>query len=176
MNKQRFRLLVFLMSLSLIGIIVVQLYWINTSLIVNQEQFKNHVQQVIGNVSEKLNNQELITFITEYNKIKDSTGSAPEINVLKEIFFYERNTNTNETIIYSNTVVAENYGINGSFFDKNADSVNVGNLVSKRKTEIYNGNGFDNSSLDFGIMLIALYSLVQLISDVCCNSFLVSLL
>jgi two-component system, OmpR family, phosphate regulon sensor histidine kinase PhoR len=148
MNKQRFRLLVFLMSLSLIGIIVVQLYWINTSLTINQEQFKNHVQQVIGNVSEKLNNQELITFITEYNKIKDSTGSAPEINVLKEIFFYERNTNTNETIIYSNTVVAENYGINGSFFDKNADTLNVGNLVSKRKTEIYNGQGFDNSSLE----------------------------
>ena len=66
MNKQRFRLLVFLMSLSLIGIIVVQLYWINTSLTVNQEQFKNHVQQVIGNVAENLNNQEFISFITEY--------------------------------------------------------------------------------------------------------------
>ena len=67
MNKKRFRLLVFLMSLSLVGIIVVQLYWINTSLIINQEQFKNHVQQVIGNVSEKLNNQELIAFLTEFS-------------------------------------------------------------------------------------------------------------
>ena len=149
MNKKRFRLLVFLMSLSLIGIIVVQLYWINTSLIINQEQFKNHVQQVIGNVSEKLNNQELIAFLTEYNKIKDSIGKEPETNVLKEIFFYERNTNTNETIIYTNTVVAENYGINGSFFDKKADTISIGNLVSKRKTEIYNGIGFDNSSQEF---------------------------
>ena len=152
MNKQRFRLLVFLMSLSLIGIIVVQLYWINTSLTVNQEQFKNHVQQVIGNVAENLNNQEFISFITEYNKLKDSIGEEPERNVLKEIFFYERNTNTNETIIYTNTIVAENYGINGSFFDKKADSLNVGNIVSNRKTEIYNGNGIDNSLIELNKM------------------------
>ena len=39
MNKARFRLLVFLMSLSLIGIILVQLYWITTSLNKNEEEF-----------------------------------------------------------------------------------------------------------------------------------------
>ena len=40
MNKTLFKLLVFLMSLSLIGIILVQLYLINTSLKDNDEQFK----------------------------------------------------------------------------------------------------------------------------------------
>ena len=55
MNKSRFRLLVFLMSLSLIGIILVQLYWISTSLDKNEEEFKYHVQQVLGNVSDNLN-------------------------------------------------------------------------------------------------------------------------
>ena len=84
MNKKRFRLLVFLMSLSLIGIIVVQLYWISTSLDQSEEQFKFHVQQVIGNVAEKINSEELKSFIVEVNKIKDSTGRTPDSSVLKE--------------------------------------------------------------------------------------------
>jgi two-component system, OmpR family, phosphate regulon sensor histidine kinase PhoR len=51
MNKLFFRLLVVLMSLSLIGIILVQVYWFNTSFKNNDEQFKFHVKQVIGNVA-----------------------------------------------------------------------------------------------------------------------------
>ena len=147
MNKTRFRLLVFLMSLSLIGIIVVQVYWINTSLQNNEEQFKYHVQQVIGNVADKINSKELKTFIKEYNKIKDSIGKEPATNVLKEILFVEKDIKTNETIIYTNTIVAENYGINGSFFDKNADTISVGNIISNRKTEVYNGSLIDNPSV-----------------------------
>jgi two-component system phosphate regulon sensor histidine kinase PhoR len=42
MNKLFFRLLVLLMSLSLIGIILVQVYWFNTSFKNNDEQFKFH--------------------------------------------------------------------------------------------------------------------------------------
>ena len=69
MNKSRFRLLVFLMSLSLIGIIVVQLYWITTSLNKNEEEFKYHVQQVLGNVSNAIKDKELVSFYKQYNKI-----------------------------------------------------------------------------------------------------------
>lgn len=147
MNKRRFRLLVFFMSLSLIGIILVQVYWINTSLRKNDEQFKYHVQQVIGNVADNINNKELKEFITEFERLKDSIGREPETSVLKKILFLEQDTKTKETIIYTNTLIAENYGINGSFFDKSLDSVNVSGLVSDRKTEIYNGNGIDRTSL-----------------------------
>lgn len=135
------------MSLSLIGIILVQLYWISISLDKNEEEFKYHVQQVLGNVSNTINEQELVSFYNYYNKIIDSTGKVPKQEELKEIYFYERDKKTNETIIYTNTLVAENYGINGSFFDKNADSVNFGKLLSKRKTEYYNGNSINDGSL-----------------------------
>jgi hypothetical protein len=66
---------------------------------------------------------------------------------LKEIYFYERDKKTNETIIYTNTLVAENYGINGSFFDKNAEALNFGKVISKRKTEVFNGNTINDGSL-----------------------------
>lgn len=148
MNKSRFRLLVFLMSLSLIGIILVQLYWITTSLNKNEEEFKYHVQQVLGNVSNSLKEKELVSFFTKYNEIKDSIGKDPETSQLKEVYFYERDTKTNETIIYTNTLVAESYGITGSYFDNNADSITIGSLISKRKTEIYNGNSIADANFN----------------------------
>ena len=107
MNKKRFRLLVFLMSISLVGIIVVQLYWINTSLKKSEEEFKLHVQQVIGNVAEIIDNKELVSFYKQYFKIKDSIGKEPETKTLKEFFFLERNKKTNETIIYTSSLVSE---------------------------------------------------------------------
>ena len=58
MNKLFFRILVLLMSLSLIGIILVQVYWFNSSFKNNDEQFKYHVTQVIGNVADKLEQAE----------------------------------------------------------------------------------------------------------------------
>ena len=65
-------MLVFLMSLSLIGIILVQLYWISTSLDKNEEEFKYHVKQVLGNVSNTIKENELVSFFNHYNKIIDS--------------------------------------------------------------------------------------------------------
>jgi two-component system phosphate regulon sensor histidine kinase PhoR len=51
------------MSLSLIGIILVQVYWFNTSFKNNDEQFKFHVTQVMGNVAAKLQKQEAYSFM-----------------------------------------------------------------------------------------------------------------
>jgi two-component system phosphate regulon sensor histidine kinase PhoR len=75
MNRVLFRLLVFLMSISLIGIILVQVYWFNSSLENNQEQFKFHVKQVLGNVSANIQEQEILSFVDKINQFKDSTGS-----------------------------------------------------------------------------------------------------
>ncbi len=144
MNKLFFRLLVLLMSLSLIGIILVQVYWFNTSFKNNEEQFRFHVKQVIGNVADKLEKEEAYTFIDKYKKLKDSIGKEPEKSDFLEFGYYQRNSRTNETIIYSNNIISEDYNISSSFFDKKADSLKLKNFSSKRVTEIYN-NGIDNS-------------------------------
>lgn len=147
MNKLFFRLLVFLMSLSLIGIILVQVYWFNNSLKNNDEQFKFHVKQVIGDVANNLEKQEAFTFINKYEKLKDSTGKIPEKNDLLQFYYVQKNAITNETIVYSNSLISEDYDMSSSFFDKKVDSLNVKNFTSKRKTEVFNNNSLENSSL-----------------------------
>ena len=54
MNRTRFRLLVFFMSLSLIGIILVQLYWVNLSLKNSEEQFAYQIHKILIQVSERV--------------------------------------------------------------------------------------------------------------------------
>ena len=95
MNKFVFRLLVLLMSISLLGIIFVQVYWFNTSLEKSEEQFKFHIKQVLGNVSQKLQKQEEYTFYNKYKKLKDFlTKSLLGNSKLKESDF------TNKSIEY----------------------------------------------------------------------------
>ena len=146
MNKLFFRLLVMLMSLSLIGIILVQVYWFNTSFKNNDEQFKFHVKQVIGNVADKLQKQEAYSFYDKYNHYKDSTGKIPKRNDLLEFYYVQKNPRTNKTIVYSNSIIAEDYNISSTFFDKKFNSERFKNFNSKRVTEVYN-NKFDNASI-----------------------------
>lgn len=145
MNKLFFRLLVVLMSLSLIGIILVQVYWFNTSFQNNDEQFKFHVKQVIGNVADKLQQQEAYSFYDKYNHYKDSTGKIPKKNDLLEFYYVQKNPRTNKTIIYSNSIISEDYNISSTLFDKKFDSERFKNFNSKRVTEVYNNNKIDNS-------------------------------
>ena len=147
MNKIFFRLLVLLMSLSLIGIILVQVYWFTTSFKNNDEQFKFHVKQVIGNVADKLEKQEAYSFYDKYNQYKDSTGKIPQKNELLQFYYVQKNHKTNKTIIYSNSVNSEDYSISSAFFDKKIDSVRLKSFSSNRITEIYNSNKIDNSSV-----------------------------
>lgn len=142
MNKVLFRILVVLMSLSLIGIIAVQVYWINSSLAQSEEQFKYQVKQVIGNVSDRLEQNEMNAFVSQYNRLKDSIGGPVSEKDLIAFSYQQININTNEAILYFNTITSQDYNIDLSFFDKNADSIPVKTYKSTSRTEIYRQNDF----------------------------------
>ncbi|MGL2993784.1 sensor histidine kinase [Flavobacterium sp. TSSA_36] len=152
MNRMFFRLLVLLMSLSLIGIILVQVYWFNSSFNNNDEQFRFHVKQVIGNVAEKLEKQEAYNFYNNINKLKDSTGRIPQREDIMEFTLVQKNKKTNKTIVYSNSIISEDYNINPTFATRSKDDLKYKSFNAKRKTEIYNNNSIDNS--DFQNSLI----------------------
>lgn len=136
-----------MMSMSLIGIILVQVYWFNSSFENNEEQFRFHVQQSISSVSDKIQKQEAYSFYDKYNRYKDSTGKAPQKKDLLEFYYVQKNTKTNETIIYSNSIIADDYSVSSSIFNRKKDSVKLKNFSSKRTLEVYNNNNIDNSSV-----------------------------
>ena len=145
MNKVLFRLVVVLMSISLLGIIVVQGYLLNTSFKNNDEQFKYQIKQVVDNVAIKLQERETYTFLSTYNKLKDSIGTVPKQSELIKFFYVEKNAVTNKTVIYSNSLISEDYTLPSTFFERNNDSVKLKNYIARRTTEVFSGNKLEDS-------------------------------
>lgn len=143
MNKTKFRLLVFFMSLSLIGIILVQLYWVNSSLKNNDEQFKFHIQRILGKVSGKLQEQEMYEFVEIINKYKDSTGKTPLKADL--ISYYKNNghkADANDSAIYHND--AEDY--DHAVIERDiADPMHIEDLMGK-SPETISGTAVDSTT------------------------------
>ncbi len=145
MNKTKFRILVFFMSLSLIGLILIKFYWINLLLQKNNEQFKQNVQQVIGNVSQIINDREFYSFYQGIRKMRDSLGKMPQQKDIRNFYYISKNDKTNETIIYSNSIIPQDFDIKNTFLNRKPDST-VQKLIADRKTEIYRSSTIDNSN------------------------------
>ncbi|MDX1363572.1 sensor histidine kinase [Arenibacter latericius] len=136
MNKRLFGLLVVLMSLSLIGIIFVQSYWINKSVEDKEEQFSNTVTQILNRVVENIEKREVQDYLNEFYKLKDSIGK-PKATHLKNFFFFDRDLNSNEIRFYSHGILEEDYNMASKFFDIGFDTATFKNITSIRRTEIY---------------------------------------
>ncbi len=148
MNKKLFVLLVILMSLSLIGIIFVQGFWIKKSVDDKEEQFSNTVSQVLNSVTDKIEKREINDYSERYLDIRDSIGKPLTTN-LSNIFFIDRDINSNEILFYSHGILEEDYNIASTFFDNGNgdDTTRIKNYTSKRTKTIFREDyGLDGKS------------------------------
>lgn len=143
MNKYRFKFLVVLMSLALLGIILIQLYWISTTYENKDDQFQHLVNQTIGKVADKAKERERYEFDKKLYEYRTKTGKVPDKTTIKEIFYIEKDNVTNEEIVYSNIISVENVNdVNfGKTFIDSASGLkkDYKNYISNRKTEVYHG-------------------------------------
>mgnify|MGYP000390651300 CR=1 FL=1 len=148
MNKRLFVSLVVLMSFALIGIISVQLYWIKSSVEDKEEQFSNAITQVLSKVTDKIEDREMHDYSERFLNIKDSVGEFKS-SQLSNIFFIDRDLNSNEILFYSHGILEEDYNIASTFFDNGNgnDSTAVRNYTSKRTKTVYKEEfGLDGKS------------------------------
>ena len=116
MGKKMFVLIVVLMSISLIGIIAVQLYWINNAVESKKEQFKNDVQKSLGSVAERINEkeeQQIELQIQEFVENKTLADNAQ----MKNYLFQQIDTSNNRKISFGATILEENFEIPLDFLD-----------------------------------------------------------
>ena len=138
MNKRLFVLLVVLMSLSLVGIIAVQLYWIKSSIEDKEEQFSNTISEILSKVTDKVENREMRDYSEKFLSLKDSLGELKS-SQLSNIFFIDRDLNSNEILFYSHGILEEDYNIASTFFDNNGsnDTATIRNFTSKRTQTVF---------------------------------------
>ncbi len=137
MNKRLFVFLVILMSLSLVGIISVQLYWIKRSVDDKEEQFSNAIAEVLNRVTDKIEEREMRDYSDRFLSLKDSLGEIKSSH-LSNIFFIDRDINSNEILFYSHGILEEDYNIASTFFDSvTGDTTAIKNITSKRTKTIF---------------------------------------
>lgn len=135
MSKRIFTLLVILMSLSLIGIISVQAYFINDSVNNEKERFKFKVKSALSYVSNTIEENEIAEYYDRFQNLpkEHKTDSV----AVSQLLIYQQNNSTKETLIYRSNVLEENYKLSSSLFDIGLDSLTIQNIIGSSSAEIY---------------------------------------
>lgn len=137
MKKNLFTVLVTFMGLSLLGIIIVQTFWIQTNLNNRDRQFSLGVNNALASVSEQIKERELRDYIAATQKLMDSIGS-PKESQLTEVFQYiDRTTVTDKTLLVSRGIIEDTYGIFPNLYDPtSSDSTPILDYRSIKATTV----------------------------------------
>ncbi len=145
MNTRLFKILVVLMSISLVGIITVQGLWIKDAVDNSEEQFSIMAKQVLIDVSQQLEKNELEHYYFEFAAIADKT--QPLSSQLSELFQFKKEDEDSEYFVYTNTLLQEDYKLASPFILDDTDSLEFKKFVNKKVTRLVRSDGKDGENL-----------------------------
>lgn len=140
--------LIALMSLSLAGIIAVQIYWIVDSINGRNEQFSFAVRQSLVNVAKEIEDQEVEYYYRAVNRAIDSLDIAPNSMNMSSLLMRIRDANVDESITYSNSIQGESYKLNAPILDIEMDSVMFTKLLNRRVKTIKRNSSLDGAPVN----------------------------
>jgi len=126
------------MSLSLVGIIFVQAYYINNTVKNEEKQFAFNVKKALAYTSNKVVDIEYKKYVDVLNQIL-AKGEIPDTTTLRSIIVKKQDDNTNQIIIYNTGILEENFKI-PSLIDISLDSLNFSKFTGKTTTQIFNNS------------------------------------
>ncbi len=138
-------MLVLLMSLSLIGIIFVQAYYINNTLINKEEQFTFKVKKALSYTSNAIQDREYKEYVYKFYDLI-AQGIEGDTAAIRNLYIFQDDIDSDETIIYKNGILEENFRI-PSFFDISLDSINVTRLLNQREAKILKRSNVELGSI-----------------------------
>ena len=144
MGKKLFVLLVILMSLSLIGIIFVQSYFINNSLENEEQNFTLSVKRALSYVSRDIEEMELKNYIRKIQPLV-SQDKEPDSTIIQQLYITNTDEETNKTIVQRNVLLEERYRLPSLFFEIDSDSITIPSFTNERITEVYNESNLDGT-------------------------------
>lgn len=141
------------MSLSLIGIIFVQAYFISDAVKNEKERFTFNVKKTLSYVSNTIETTESNKYFSKYQSLdSEKKGDSAAVS---QLFIYQQNHNTNETFIYKSSILQEDSKLSSSLFDIGLDSLDIKNIIGSSQIEVYKGgNVFDKDFIKNPILNI----------------------
>ncbi|MDO4782687.1 MAG: ATP-binding protein [Capnocytophaga felis] len=135
---------IILMSISLLGIIIIQGYWIKSAIDDREEAFMHSVQQMLNSVVNDLEQSEISKYVAQIIDLKErDTTLVLKESSLREFMYVQENKNTKETFIYKHGILEEDYSLPTDLGI--ADSLSIKNYISRQsKQKITFGKEMDN--------------------------------
>ncbi|AZQ44024.1 sensor histidine kinase [Nonlabens ponticola] len=143
------------MSLSLIGIIIVQVYWILNSIESKDEQFSLAVTQSLISVARELENSEYEIYYDALRELEDSLGKDTDPATLRKILLKQRRKRVSTNARLSNNPLSENTKLDPQFENIEIDSVfpNRANKINRSEISQIKSPGNTNTESRFARLL-----------------------
>lgn len=125
------------MSIALIGIVFVQVYWINNTIKITKERFGSDVKFAMAKVSENVKEKEFNDYYQKINSLLKG-GKKLKIADFRKFIYEKIDTVNNEKFIFSQSVVEANYSIPTDFFE--SDSIRFKEIFSKEEVILQKQN------------------------------------
>ncbi len=133
MSKRVFILLIALMSVALIGIITVQIYWINTTIEIREVQFTNDVKFALAKVSENIQEREINDYYQKFGPTIDRAIQSTE-SKKRDFYFQQIDTLNNEIFSIRQSILENDYKSSIPLFGN--DSLTFKTFFSEKEKEI----------------------------------------
>ncbi|WP_239000292.1 sensor histidine kinase [Hyunsoonleella ulvae] len=156
MSKKVFVLSVLLMSLSLIGIIFVQAYFINDAYNNEKARFKFNVKSALSYVSNAIEKKELDNYFERFQEL-DSEKKIDSAAV-SQLFIYQRNNSTKDMLFYRSSILEENYKLSSSLFDIGLDSIDIKRIIGNSEIKVIEGTESSEIDIDKSPILNIVHS------------------
>lgn len=126
------------MTIALLGIVGVQVFWIKNTIQITEEQFSENVKFALSKVSEEIKNNEFEKFYSNLSKRYKEEGKRLNKADVKKFIFEQIDTLNNQRFTYSQSIVEQNYKISSEFFEN--DSINFKEIYNKEEIVINKKN------------------------------------
>ena len=131
------------MSLSLIGIIFVQGYWISSSVDSKREQFGFNAKQALEATVRNIENRELEDYFYPVQKMVDSIG-VPDDVTFDEYFSINEDLVNNELVLYRNAILQEDFKLTApGFASDEKDSISYKRYTKRKTTQFIKKGSLD---------------------------------
>lgn len=147
MNKKIFFLLVVLMSLSLIGIIFVQGFWIKNTVESKEEQFSFNAKQILRRVANEVENNELENYYFAMQELVDSLGAKADSAIIRQIFEMPRDEISDDAFFQAEGRLEEDYKLSTAFLDASIDTIQFKKLINRKVSKLVKNDSLNENSL-----------------------------
>ena len=123
MKKSLFISLVSFMIISIMGIVVLQGYWIYSAWNDKEKEFSLAVQQSLQIIAEEIQERELSDYITTYESLIDSLETPDDASFASVFLFLDEDKTNNLISYYAYGILEEDYNITPYLDPKLGDTI-----------------------------------------------------